>query len=233
MELRIKAAVVLAALAMGAAAQPAGMSYEVRHKHLRKGGEGTLTFTADGVSFAERGKKSGHSRVWKYGEIQQLELGPEELRILTYEDSKWKLGQDREYVFDRLPEKMAEQLYPNLYAQMDQRFVARMADQFVEPLWEAPAKLLRGFGGVDGVLRAGPDRIVFEAGKPGESRTWRYGDVANISLAGPFDFTVTSLDGDVRFQLKRVLPEERFNDLWRRIHEANGLRTFQSQLEKN
>jgi hypothetical protein len=101
----------------------------------------------------------------------------------------------------------------------------------VEPLWEVPAKLLRGFAGADGTLRAGPDRIVFDSAKASASRTWRYGDVSNISSAGPFEFTIVSLDGGARFQLKQILPEDRFNDLWRRINESQGLKTFQSQLE--
>lgn len=231
MELRIEAAIILIGFATGAFAQPAGMTYEVRHKHVRNGGPGVLSFTADGISFTESGKKASHSRSWKYEDIQRLELGAEELRIVTYEDSKWQLGRDREYMFDQLPSEMAAQLYPNLYARLDQRFVARVADAYVEPLWEMPAKRLRGWGGVEGVLRAGPDRVVFASEKPGESRTWRYSDIANVTSAGPFDFTVTSHDGDTRFQLKQLFPETRFNDLWRRIHEANGLKTFQSHLD--
>lgn len=214
-----------------ALAQPAGLTYAVRHKHLRNGGEGTLSFTAEGVSFRESGKNAAHSRQWRYEDIQRLELGHDELRILTYEDSKWRLGRDREYVFDRLPQATAAQLYPNLYARLDQRFVARLADTYVEPLWETPAKLLRGFGGFDGTLRIGPDRIVFESAKAAASRTWRYVDVSNISTSGPFEFTISSLAGDARFQLKQALPEDRFNDLWRRINESQGLKTFQSQLE--
>jgi len=35
----------------------------------------------------------GDARTWKYEDIQQLSLlSPKELTIITYEDSKWKLG---------------------------------------------------------------------------------------------------------------------------------------------
>lgn len=233
MAFRSKAAVGLIAAAFVAAAQPAGLRYLVRHEHLRKGASGTITFTNESVTFEESGKKGAkHSRTWKYADIQRLELAPDRLRIVGYEDNRWQLGRDREYVFDSLPQDMAAQLYPNLYARLDQRFIARVPDSFVEPVWQAPAKLIRGLGGVSGTLRVGDDRIVFESPKPGDSRTWRYSDVQNIASAGPFDFTIASLDGDTRFQLKQALPEEQFNRLWRRVNQANGLQTFGSKLEK-
>src|SRR5512132_1589918 len=106
MALRIKTAIRIAPLlfTVAAAAQTAGMHYQVRHQHWRKGAPGTLTFTADGVTFEEQGKQAKqHSRTWKYEDIQQLELAPNRLRILTYEDQRWELGRDRDYAFDQLP----------------------------------------------------------------------------------------------------------------------------------
>src|SRR6266516_7498141 len=78
-----------------AQAQP--VSYEVRHKHTRKGAMGTLSFTDTGVAFDEPGKKSSHSRKWAYTDIEQLTLRDDSLSILTYEDVRWQLGRDRVY----------------------------------------------------------------------------------------------------------------------------------------
>src|SRR5438445_9526953 len=99
-EKRIGAFLMLCAAAWG---QP--LNYRVRHKHLHGGAIGTLRVGDDSVSFDEKGK---HTREWKFEDIQQLSLNSAGLRILTYEDRKWLLGRDREYVFDRLLEDLAK-----------------------------------------------------------------------------------------------------------------------------
>ena len=217
-EKRIGAILILSA-AM-AAAQP--LTYQVRLKHLHGGEAGTLTVSADSIAF------SAHSLEWKYADIQQLSLSATELRILTYEDQKWQLGRDREYVFDRLPEEMSKQLYPLFAHTLDQRFVAAVADSDVRPLWKMPAKL----GGSQGVLIAGADRIVYETAAPGKSRTWRFRDIDSIATGGLFDLSITTLERsgwrhsgpkEFHFALKQALHEDRYNDLWRRLNESHIL----------
>ncbi len=228
MAFRIKAAASLIFVATLSAQE-----FAVRHDHLRKGGEGTLRFTAEGVTFEEAGKKASHSRAWKYAEIQRFDLSPERLRILTYEDVRARLDADREYVFSALPKDMARTLYPLLSRTLDQRFVARIANPVggQEVLWTSPAKMLHGRAGANGVLRVEPDQIVFESDSA--SRTWRYSDVHAITTENSYELTVVSLDSETRFQLKTSLPEERYNSLWRRIEEANGLKPFHSALENH
>jgi hypothetical protein len=46
-----------------------------------------------------------------FDDIQELELSPDTLRILTYEDSRWELGRDREYLFDHRPSGFAKSVY--------------------------------------------------------------------------------------------------------------------------
>ena len=218
MAFRIEAAargltLVLAAAAL-AAAQP--LTLQVRH--------GALVFTDSGVRY--QGK---HPHEWNYPEIQRLGLMPNEITIRTYDDIRWQLGRDREYRFNRIAEGETAKLYPLLAARLDQRLVARIAIPLPSPLWQAPAKLLHRTGGANGELKIGSDRIVFD-GKGG-SRTWRYSDIDNISSSGPFDLSLTSLDGESRLQLKQALSQDRYNDLWRRITEANGLKVFQSRME--
>jgi hypothetical protein len=154
---------------------------------------------------------------------------------LTYEDQKWQLGRDRDFVFDRLPEGMTEQVYPLLTRSLDQRFIAELADPDVHALWQAGAKLRHGLGGSQGSLLIGDDRIVYRAKAPGESRTWRLQDIDNIATAGPFDLAVTTLErsdwrhagpAEFRFELKQPLSEDRYNELWRRIYR---FRSEQSQ----
>src|SRR5205807_9687051 len=148
------------------------------------GAIGTLRVGDDSVSFDEKGK---HTREWKFEDIQQLSLNSAGLRILTYEDRKWLLGRDREYVFDRLPEDLAKQSYALLRSKLGQRFVAELAEADVVPLWQVGAKLRHGLSGSQGTLTIAVDRIVFDTQATGESRTWLFRDIDNVSTAGPYD----------------------------------------------
>ena len=207
-------------------------SFDVRHQHWRKGGKGVLRVTGDSISFEESGKDQKHSRAWKYGDIQQLAVGGAEIHLLTYEDQRWKLGRDREYTFDHLPAHIADQLYPFFRAKLDQRFVAETADSGFQPLWQVDVKLQQHFGGSQGTLLAGDDRIVYQTGKVDAPRSWRYKDIDNISSSGPFELTIMSAEHsgwsrsnprEFRFQLKEELSESRYDDLWRRINSSHGL----------
>ncbi len=201
------------------------------------GNRGTLIVTAQGISFEESyaGKKPKHPHAWtwSYQDIQQLEIAPKMLRVLTYQDNKWKLGADREYRFDLLPSDGSfSDAYGLLKNQLDQRFVAALADEDINPLWEIPVKLQGRIQGSEGILHVGPDRIVYTTDKKDTSRTWRYQDIENISSSGPFDLTLTTYERAVthygnlkgfNFQLKERLDEKRYNALWRRLNQAKGL----------
>lgn len=215
--------------AMLAGAQP--LAFRVRHEHLRGGVTGTLRIDADSVSFQEEGKKSKHSREWRYEDIQQLSLSPGKLRILTYEDQKWQLGRDRDYVFDQLPQDVVEQTHLLFEGKLGRRFVAEIADSEAQSLWQVGVKLQHGLGGSQGVLLIGDDWIMYRSTAAGESRSWRIRDIDTISTAGPFDLTITTLERsgwrhagptEFRFQFKEELSESRYNDLWRRIYQTKA-----------
>jgi hypothetical protein len=217
--------------------------YEAWHGHpgpprLRKGYMGTLFITASGILFEERypgGKrpKHPHERFWGYQDIQQLKVAPRSLTLLTYKNDKWKLGADRQYQFDLVSEKTFQEAYPFLEQRLDERFVAAIAERPADVLWEVPVKHLLRFGGDEGVLRVGSDMLVYSSETKGESRTWRYEDIDNISSAGPFQLTVTTFEratahyGDLKgfnFALKERLEEARYNDLWLRLNQTKGLK---------
>jgi hypothetical protein len=218
-EARVGAVLIAAACLLGA------QTVDVRHRHARGGGDGELSVSADGMSFTEQGKGRGHSRVWKYADIQQLELQPDSLRVLTYESRSPGWTGDREYVFDRLPAGFAQKVYLEWRDRLDQRLIAALPDAEVKPIWQLPAKLI-GWRGSGGQLIVGTDRIVYREAKSGQSRTWRYADIENVASAGEFDLSIVSAERhgvwnsnsrEFRFQLKQPLPEARYNDLWRRL----------------
>ena len=214
-------------------------TYEVRHRRLHGGAMATLRISPESFSFAEHGKKDkADSRQWSYDEIQQLTVGATELHVLTYEDSKWKLGRDREYVFDRIPSDLAVEVYPLLAKILDQRFIAAVAHAKPESEWEIRAKLTRDLKGTIGTLIVSPDLIVFDTKKRNESRSWRIADIQSVSSSGAFDLTLTTGektglfrggDRQFHFQLLAPLPEDHYNALWRDVNRSKGL-TFLEAL---
>jgi len=219
------------------------LRFEVRHDHWRKYGAGTLVITERGVSFQEltRKKQVKHSFDLTYQDIQELKLTADKLTLVTYQDRKWRLGVDKEYEFALAPGQSFSEVYTLLKDRLDQRFVAAVADEQVQPLWEIPVKLLGRMVGSEGVLQAGPDRIVYKTTKKGQSRTWRYADIENISTSGQFQLTLTTYErakthyGNLKgfnFQLKQALDEKQFNLLWRRINQTKGLELLTSAQEK-
>ncbi len=206
--------------------------------HFRKvGNMGMLTVSDKEIAFEETGKggkEPKHPKAWRwaYQDIQQLTISPESLIVLTYRDNAWKLGADREYDFDLVSEGSFTNAYELLKKRLDQRLVAEIPDKISQSLWEIPVKHLSRFGGDEGVLRVGSDAIVYKSDKNGESRTWRYEDIENVSSSGPFQLTVTTFErakmqyGSLKgfnFQLKRRLEDNRYNDLWLRLNHSKGL----------
>jgi hypothetical protein len=232
MAFRTQAAVILIFLAFQGAGNGQSMAFRVRHNHLHKGGTGILTFTNEIVRW-EEDKKPEHSRSWRFPEIQLLELSPDRVRILTYEDVGWQLGRDREYVFDHLPKDLAKQIHPLLTPLLDQRYLAHFAEPGVASQWETPAKLLIGRSGSNGVLKVGASLIVFDGGDGGESRTWRFADITSVNSPDPFELTLTTIEGNNRIQLKNILSEKRYEELWRKISEVHGLKVFHSSIQEH
>lgn len=204
-------------------AHAAQQTYKAEYKHLPRSSTVSLVITDDSISFDEAGKKAKHF-VWKYEDIRQLTLSPGSLRVLTYDDNRLLAGRDREYFFDKLPPKLAEDWYPVFSARLDKRFVAALADPQIKPLWTLPAKMLHGPVGSQGTLEVGADSIVFRAGPGGESRTWRMSDIDNVSSSDSLDLSITTREREFRFQLKRELDEANFQTLWQKVNRAHGLK---------
>ncbi|MBI3681564.1 MAG: hypothetical protein HY235_14360 [Acidobacteria bacterium] len=242
---------ILAAAAPALAQQE--FRYEVRHasplqKMRFKTVRGALRLDSNGVSFEEvvkKKKKKPAAWSWPYREIQQLSVSPRSLTVLTYQDSGWKLGADREYRFDQPSEGGFEPVYQFLKSRLDERFVAAVALEEEKPEWELPAKHLIGYaGGSQGVLRFRGDGIVYSTSRREDSRIWRLSDIENISSSGPFQLTITTFERskslyngykDFNFQLKQRLEQDRFQKLWLALNkgrELNVLSEYRKESEK-
>jgi hypothetical protein len=208
-----------------------GTAFSVQHDHFHGSGSGTLEISDTSLTYHEAAKHPEHSHVWRFEDIQQLTLTDTELRVLTYEDQKWKFGRDREYVFKRLPPDLQEKAYQT-FRRLNQRFVSKIAGTPATIDWRTDAKLLNRLAGTQGVLLFGDSAITYRTSSRNGSRTWSYADVANLSTAGPFDLTITAFERsgvfrgsptEYHFQLKEALPEHRYDSLWRKLHKADGL----------
>ena len=219
------------------------LRFEVRHDHWRKYGVGTLVISEHSASFQELTKKKQvrHAFELNYQDIQELKLSAAKLTLVTYKDRKWRLGLDKEYEFTLTPGQSFSEAYTLLKDRLDRRFVAAVADEQAQPLWEIPVKLLGRVTGSEGVLQVGADRIVYRTTKKDLSRTWRYADIENISTSGPFQLTLTTYErakthyGNLKgfnFQLKQALDEKRFNLLWRQVNRSKGLELLTAAQER-
>jgi hypothetical protein len=233
-----------ACLALASAMGAEELRFEVRHhsplkRMVRKTMRGHLLVDDSGVRFLHLTTKKKDKPLewsWRYQDIQQLTVATRSLTLLSYADSKWKLGADRIYRFDQPKEGGFEKVYEYLRTRLDQRLVAALAPQDLRPEWEIPAKHRIGPAGSEGVLRFGPDWISYSAKEGEDSRTLRFTDIDNISSSGPFQLTITTFERskanhssyrDLNFQLKEPLDEKRFEKLWLSLNQRKYVNVLQ------
>jgi hypothetical protein len=200
-------------LIMAGAAIASAAQFPMRHEHFREHCEGVLTMDEGGVSFA--GPKK-HAWTWQYRDIKQLTLSAGSVSVLTYKDKRLQFT-------GQVP---AQELYALLHDRLDQRFIAALAQETSLPAWTFPVKHHRGS---EGSLTFGADSVVYDTAAKGQSRTWRYRDIDNISSSGPFELTVTTFERELlsdrrgfHFDLKERLPESTYNEIWMQVQKKNG-----------
>src|ERR1700742_1136305 len=132
---------------------------------------------------------AGAAWAWKLSGIQELQLGPRSIHILTDKDSKLRLGPGEGYeLAGSIP---AEDLYAELRDRMDQRLVAKVGHVGPGQLSVSlPVQHLGRIAGSAGTLAFNSDSIVYSTLARRGSRTWRYQDIE----------TITSLEKGFHFQ---------------------------------
>lgn len=232
---------LIGALLSWSAMTAAELRYPVRHDHWLKGGEGTLEIHEDGVRFHES-KNRKHRWNWRWADIQQLKLSPRTVWVLTYEDVRLKLGQDRLHRFDLTGSGDFQDVWRLLRGRAEVRLVAALADTEAEVLWRVPVKLIRRFGGVQGILLATTHGLTFQADLAAHSRTWLWSDLDNVARTGPTMLTVTTYEraladyGSLKsftFQLREPLAEDRFHHLWLQVQRHHGLKLLSDDTERS
>ena len=211
-------------LILACALAASAAQFPMRHRHLRGGCEGTLSVDLSGVRCT--GEK-GHAWQWTLDQIRQLELSPERIVVVTYENGRLP-ATERSYEFDGAAP--AAELYAFLKTRMDQRLVAQLAPPPEVTEWSLAVKHV-GRAGSLGTLELTADTVAYRTATKNESRTWRSADIAGISSSGPFQLTVTTFERapaqyggrkDFNFELRQPISESKYNELWLRIETKNG-----------
>jgi hypothetical protein len=213
-------------LLVGCALQAQEARFPVRHSRLLWDRTGELILSETGIVY--RTEDKGDARTWKYEDIQQLGLlSPKELTIITYEDSKWKLGKDLFYRFKITTGEITPTLWTQLQAKLKRPVVSAIIPPGIVPQFTIPVKHLRGFGGTQGMLEIGDEYIIYKTAVPKDSRIWRYSDIASVGTTGPYQMRFTSMDRaenessgerNFVFSLKERLVPEAYDFIWWKIN---------------
>jgi hypothetical protein len=213
-------------LFVGCGLQAQEVRFPVRHSRLLWDRTGELILGETGIEY--RTEDKGDARTWKYEDIQQLGLlSPKELTVITYEDSKWKLGKDLFYRFKITAGEITPTLWIQLQTKLKRPVVSALIPPGITPKYTIPVKHLRGFSGTQGMLVVGDEYIIYKTTVPKDSRIWRYSDISSVGTTGPYQLRLTSMDraenesgGDRNFvfSLKERLSPEAYDFIWWKIN---------------
>jgi hypothetical protein len=213
-------------LLVSSALQAQDVRFPVRQSRLLQDRIGELIFGETGIEY--RTKVKGAARTWRYENIQQLGLlSPKELTIVTYEDSKWKLGKDLFYRFTITNGELTPSLWMQLQSKLKRPVVSALIPPDIVARFTIPVKHLRSFMGTQGMLEIGDEYILYKTAVPKDSRIWRYQDISSIGTTGPYQIRLTSMDraenesGGERnfiFSLKERLAPEAYDFIWWKIN---------------
>ncbi|MBZ5553614.1 MAG: hypothetical protein LAO21_12900 [Acidobacteriia bacterium] len=200
---------------------------KVKHSHLRGGCTGELTIDDHGIRYQTLHARD--QRQWTFTDIQEVQfISEHKLNIITYEDSRQRLGGDKIFKFelpgDTIPAGVVQLVESKFERPVTNRFpVENLTGRF-----EVAVKHLHRVSGCQGRLIFTESGISFRSDTPGESRTWRYSDLQSIASSGRFDLRLGSFEhgplqyGDTkefRFRLKSPLEEAAYRFAWGKINQ--------------
>lgn len=194
---------------------------------LWKEKSGELRFTAEGIAFQPKGDKEPMR--WEYADIQLFDLvSRTELHLLTYEDSKWKLGRDRELRFQLAEGEISEELFGRIRARLSRPVNDRVLEHPTEAEYQIPVKHLHPIGGCEGELLFFDDRIVYDSNQDKHDRDWAFeSTVEGVWSSDPYELEIEVREpragkpGEIRtwrYQLKQRLDPDLYERLKRRMY---------------
>lgn len=225
--LRLVGAALLA-LSIGTPALAAGqLEFPVSTGHLGHGSRGTLMFDDSGVEY--KTSKKDANRRWTYDEIKQVQVRtPTQLVLRTYDDrGAFRWWTDRDVAFEVTDGEFTPELSAFLLKATSRPVLMAVLPPPSGRLRDsAPVKHLHGRAGEAGDLLLYENALVFRTTRPGESRYWRFKDLASVFTSNRFRLSVVAYEGgggDTRsfdFQLRADLPAGFFDALWSSVNAA-------------
>ncbi len=191
---------------------------EVSRLRIPRDEPGTLHIDSQGVAFQSR---DGKTRIMiSLRDLREADLAdPRALRFETYQVSKWKPTERREYKFRAQPDAPVEDLARFLTEHVHRPVVGHytQSSQF-----KVAAYHRRALNGASGILEIGESAIQFVSDKPADSRTWIYRDIETIGRPDSFRFRVTTNRETYVLELKEDLPEAAYEFAWSKIYGTGG-----------
>lgn len=223
-------------LMLCAASSTLAQSYEfkVERDLMLRNRQGKLIISPEKIEY--QADYEGESRAWRYDELRQIKIeSTRRIELVTYEDQKWKLGIDRIYKFKILEGEITPAVSAFLAARAARPLVTIVAPApESEPVFEAPVKHLRRFGGRMGTLKIYPDWVAYESqDTPADSRFWRYSDIQSFSQSERYRFEIVSFEDKFggpkayNFQLREELPAGAYDYVWTRVYPSKFSRNDQ------
>ena len=206
-----------------------GDSMRVRHDHDPWGKcEGELIIDREGIEYRSP-KKMGHNRKWVWQDIQSVDRkSPSRLSVLTYEDQKLRLGQDKVFDFELLSpdQTFSDRTLSLISGKLKKPVTDRVTDP-IHAEYRVPAKHKHTLGGCEGTLYFGPEYIVYDSEDSSDSRKWRKDrDVANVWSSQRYELEIRTFEENrrnfdkmrvFRFQLKEPLDQAYYEKLRREM----------------
>jgi hypothetical protein len=194
---------------------------------LWKEKSGELRFTDEAVEFLPKGEDD--ARRWSFEDIQLFDLvSRTELRLLTYKDSKWKLGRDRELRFQLLSGEINDALFDRIQAKLTRPANDRVIEDSAEPRQRLAVKHLHPIGGCEGEILFYDQHIVYDSRQDGHDRDWRFGDaVEGVWSSDRYELELQVREPEAghpgefktwRYQLKAPLDASLYEELKRRVY---------------
>lgn len=214
---------VVAAFAIGARAQE--FTFAVQHNHTFKSCKGNLVINGEGIEYRTSHKE--HARRWTFTDIKMIKLvSPKEVKVLTYESKRLKLGRDETFEFKVLNGEVAQDVNDFLLSRVSRPLSTSFVKSEASLQYTIPVRHRRNFGGDLGTLKIYADGVVYESLKSNSSRRWRWMDVQSISRTGPYQFAITTYEpkfgGPTKtynFDLKERMDDGVYDYLWARVYK--------------
>ncbi len=205
-------------------------SFKVRHHHLKGSCKGDLIINESGIRYQTSLTKD--QRQWSFDDIQEIQfISDRDLNLVTYEDSRQRLGGDRIFKFELQDNTIPKDLVAFLNLKFPKPISYRLKVQDQGARYEFPVKHLHRIGGCQGKLVIAEDGISYLSSKTGESRHWRYSDLQSIGSSGLYELRLGTYEhgplqyGDTkefRFQLKTKLDDAAYRFAWSYINDLTS-----------